>query len=271
MKSFLGSREGRRLSLVVAVFVAASAALVSGWATPGKSPWPAIGEKVKIPVGTVLPVSLEHELSSKEQGKDEVIEGRLMQDVPLPGGDVLPAGSKLHGAITNVASASQGLASVSFRFTSLETRRTTLPILAGLRAFAPFLDAQRARTPYQESSGSPGGWGITLQIGGDVRFGDNGKVTNGHHRVVGKATKNSGVLGRLEDAPGSPCEAWPDATTGPQAVWVFSVDACGIYDLKGVRIARAGNKEPLGEITLTKDDGDLKIMKSSALLLRVVK
>jgi len=41
--------------------------------------------------------------------------------------------------------------------------------------------------------------------------------------------------------------------------------------LKGVRIARAGNKEPLGEITLAKDEGDIKIMKSSALLLRVVK
>jgi hypothetical protein len=226
---------------------------------------------VKIPVGTVLPVTLEHALSSKDRGKDQAITARIMQEVLVPGADPIPAGATLRGAITDVAPAGQGQASVSFRFTSLESRGVTIPVFVGLRAMAPYLDVQRAKTSYQESSGSPGSWGITLQIGGDIRYGDDAKVETAHHRVVGKATKDNGVLARLEDAPGSPCEGWADATGGPQAVWVFSVDACGVYDLKGIRIARAGNKEPLGEITLTKEEGDIKIMKSSALLLRVVK
>jgi hypothetical protein len=54
-------------------------------------------------------------------------------------------------------------------------------------------------------------------------------------------------------------------------VWVFSADACGLFDLKGMRIAYAGNTAPFGEITLTKDGGEIKIMKSSAMLLRVVR
>jgi len=246
--------------------------LLPSWPMPAKPPRAGVEGPRKIPVGTVLPISLEHELSSKDKGKDEAIEGRLMQDILVPGGDPIPAGSKIRGAITNIAPASQGEASITLRFISVQTRdNTTIPVAVGLRAMAPYLDVQRARTPNQESTGSPGGWAITLQIGSDVRFGDGGKVTNGHHRIVGQATKNNGVLGRLEDSPGSPCEGWPDATYGPQAVWVFSVDACGIYDMKGVRIARAGNKEPLGEITLAKDEGDIKVMKSSAMLLRVVK
>src|SRR5215469_11620971 len=271
MNSFARRVDRGRAVGVFLLLTAEGAAVLSGWNTRAHVPRVAVGENRRLPVGTVLPISLEHELSTKGQAKDEAIEGRLMQDVPLAGGNHLPAGSKLRGSITDISRAGQGQASITLRFTSLEAGDAKIPIFVGLRAMAPFLDVQRAKTSYQESAGSPGSWGITVQVGGDIRYGDGGKVTNAHHRVVGKATKNGGVLGRLEDSPGSPCEGWPDGTSGSQAVWVFSVDACGVYDLKGVRIARAGNKEPLGEITLAKDDGDIKIMKSSALLLRVVK
>jgi hypothetical protein len=96
-------------------------------------------------------------------------------------------------------------------------------------------------------------------------------VTNHHHRKIGKATTGGGVLVPLEDSPGSPCAGWPGATQGPQALWLFSAGACGLYDLKHIRLAHPGNKEPLGDITLVKDEGEIKIMKSSALLLRVVR
>jgi len=41
--------------------------------------------------------------------------------------------------------------------------------------------------------------------------------------------------------------------------------------MKGMKILHAGNKDPLGEITLSKDTGDIKIGKSSGMLLRIVK
>ena len=231
-----------------------------------------IGATPKIPAGTTLPISLEHELSSKGLTKGERIGGRLMQDVPLPGGEKIPSGTRLQGSILHVVPAENGGASVTFRLDSLESKSGVIPITVGLRAMASFRAAQSAQAPYDQSpsSGEPSGWATTLQIGGDRRYGSGGKVTNRHGRKVGKATTDGGVLARLEDSPGSPCAGWPDATT-PQALWVFSADACGLYDLKGVRVVHPGNKEPLGEITLGREEGEIQIMKSSAMLLRVVK
>ncbi len=241
-----------------------------GWAFSSGYPALPIGDKLKIPVGTVLPVSLEHSLSSKDSVKGEAIEGRIMQDVLLPGEGKISAGSKILGTIVDVVSAEQG-ASITFSFSSVESHHDSLPVVVALRVMAPFEDVQAAQTPYQDSgTGSVNSWATTLQIGGDVRYGDGGKVTNSHNRKVGKATQNSGVLALLQDSPGSPCAGWPSATEGPQAVWIFSTSACGLFDLKKMRIAHAGNKDPLGQITLAKSDGDIKIMKSSAMLLRVV-
>ena len=254
-------------SLFAAVTVCA---FFSAWAVLSGNPAPPIGDTLKIPVGTVLPVSLEHNLSSRDSVKGEAIEGRIMQDVPLPGKEKISAGSKIFGTIVDVVSGDHG-ASIVFRFSSVESHHTTTPVVLALRVMAPFEDVQAAQTPYQDSSpGSVNSWATTLQIGGDVRYGDGGKVTNSHNRKVGKATQNSGVLALLQDSPGSPCAGWPSATEGPQAVWVFSTDACGLFDLKNMRLAHAGNKDPLGQITLRKSEGEIKIMKSSAMLLRVV-
>lgn len=257
-------------------FVALATLLLGlGWA----SVWPAlpagaaagIGATPKIPVGTTLPISLEHELSSKDLAKGEPIEGRLMQEVDLPGGEKIPAGAKLQGMILAAVSAENG-ASITFRLDSLESRHVTIPIIVALRAMASFRAVQGAQAPYEQvTSGSPAEWATTMQIGGDRRYGSGGKVTNHRGRTVGKALADGGVLARLADAPSSPCAGWSNSANPVQAVWVFSADACGLYDLKGMHVARAGNTEPLGEITLGKEEGDIKIMKSSAMLLRVVK
>lgn len=246
--------------------------LLVGWPTAPASLAARAAEGVKIPVGTILPVSLEHSLSSKELVKGEAIEGRIRQDVPLPNKEKIPSGTKIRGTIINVVPAEKGPASITFRLDSLEIQHATIPVVAGLRVMAPFEDIQAAHAPYQDAtSGSPAEWATTVQIGGDMRYGSGGKVTNRRHRTIGKATTDDGVLAHLQDPPGSPCAGWPDGPERFQAVWVFSADACGLFDLKGMRIAHAGNAEPLGEITLTKDEGDIKIMKSGGMLLRVVR
>lgn len=48
-----------------------------------------------IPAGTVLPVRLNHGLSSKTSVAGHVITGRVMQDVPLPNNQKIPAGAKV--------------------------------------------------------------------------------------------------------------------------------------------------------------------------------
>src|SRR5271166_3409402 len=103
--------------------------LLLGWPIMPASPAAVAGQKVILPVGTVLPVSLEHPLSSKELTKGEAIEGRIMQDVPLPNQEKIPAGSKIHGTILNVVRADKGAASITFRLDSLELRHLTIPVL----------------------------------------------------------------------------------------------------------------------------------------------
>ena len=192
-----------------------------------------------------------------------------MQEVPLPGGEKIPSGAKVRGSVIEVVPAEKGGARITFRLDSLEFKGVVIPVVAGLRAMASFRAVQAAQAPYDQSSSSAD-WATTLQVGGDRRYGSGGKVTNQHGRKVGTATSSGGVLARLEDPPGSPCAGWPDTAT-PQSVWVFSADACGLFDLMGVSVVHPGNKEPLGEITLGREEGEIQIMKSSAMLLRVVK
>ena len=229
----------------------------------------------KIPIGTVIPISLEHALSSKDLTKGELLEGSIMQDVPLPDREKIPGGSKILGSVLSVTSSEDGMASITFRLDGIETKHESYKVVTGLRTMAPFTDVQSAQLPRQAGSESASAqWATTVQIGGDFRYGAGGKVTNKHHRTIGKGTSDGGVLVQLQDPPGSPCANWPDNTGDekrPQALWVFSGDACGLFDLKKMRIQHAGNKEPFGEITLAKEDGNIKIMKSSGMLLRVVK
>jgi hypothetical protein len=228
----------------------------------------------RIPLGTVIPVSLEKTLSSKGMTKGDPVEGRITQDVPLPNQDKIPSGSKVLGSVLNVVSSEDDIASITFRLDRIETKKETFAVVTGLRTLAPFTDIQSAQLPRQAGSESVSPqWATTWQIGGDVRYGAAGKVTNKHHRTIGKGTSD-GVLVELQDPPGSPCANWPDTEGGQkrlQALWVFSGDACGIFDIGHMRIEHAGNKEPLGEITLVKDNGSIKINRAAGMLLRVVK
>ena len=55
----------------------------------------------------------------------------------------------------------------------------------------------------------------------------------------------------------------------PQALWVFSSDACGLYDLPDLTLVNAGRSEPVGQITLRAAKGKLNVPSGSGMLLRV--
>ena len=230
-----------------------------------------VHESFQIPAGTILPISIKHTFSSNDSSKNQPIEARIMQDVPLPGGDKIPVGATLSGVVVSTTPSSSDAGSkITFRFDKLEFHHQTISVITSFRAMAPMVDVQSAQFPDSPGqSGTPAAWANTTQIGGDIRYGTGGDVRNLKKEKVGKGVPN-GVLVRISNPPGSLCQGDSDDDNRLQALWVFSASSCGIYDSKGLTVVSMGRKDPLGEITLAKDKGDLKIDNSTGMLLRVL-
>src|SRR4029077_6709528 len=113
-------------------------------------------------------------------------------------------------------------------------------------------------------------WLTTVQVGGDVVYGEGGVVTAAENanQVVGKAV-NGGVLSRVRAREGTKCRGPIEGNDSPQALWVFSSDACETYGLEHISIVHAGRTDPTGVIVLASDAGNLKIPGGAGMLLRI--
>jgi len=221
-----------------------------------------------VPTGTILPVQLNSSLNSKKSKPGQVITARVMQDVPLPSGGKIRAGSKAVGHIIDVAEASNGSgAKLSLQFDRLAVSNRALPITTDLRALASMMDVEDAQVPQigPDRGTSEDAW-TTTQIGGDVDYHD-GPVTKGL-QVVGMPT-HDGVLVRLASKPGTKCRGDLSGSDLPQAFWLFSADACGTYGFRDLTIQHAGRSNPVGQITLTSEKDNFDVRSGSGLLLRV--
>lgn len=226
----------------------------------------------RIPAGTVLPVSLNSTLSSAKCRAGQTITARVMQDVPLPSGEVIRARAKVIGHIVSVTSVSAGSpASLSLRFDTLETRDGKLSITTDLRAIASFMAVERAQLPRGGSGGGgdPGtpetAW-TSVQIGGDVVYRGGGYV-DAYGEKVGEPVLG-GVLGRLRSNPGRGCRTL-DTSEALRALWLFSTDACGAYELPNLRVRPAGTAHRSGEIIFDSAKGQVKVRAGAGLLLVV--
>jgi hypothetical protein len=225
-----------------------------------------------IPTGTILPIRLNSAISSTKSRPGQVITGRIMQDVPLSPGVRIRAGSKVIGHILERTPASSGAqARISFQFDQLVASHQTISISTNLRAIAGFVEVRDAQTPpIGPSESDVYQWLTTVQVGGDVVYGDGGPVTpsDNPNQIVGKKVAD-GVLGQVRAKEGTECRGAIDGNDSPQALWVFSTDACGTYGLEDVRIAHAGRTEPIGVIVLISEHGNLNIAGGAGVLLRV--
>jgi hypothetical protein len=130
------------------------------------------------------------------------------------------------------------------------------------------LDAQTPKTG--PDRGTPSNWQTTTQIGGDVVYGVGGPVTTAEDAegVVGTGV-DSGVLSRLSAKQNTKCRGVIPGKAEPQALWVFSSDACGAYGLEHLHISHAGRSDPTGLIVLSSDARKLGAPSGTGMLLRV--
>jgi hypothetical protein len=227
---------------------------------------------VQIPAGTILPIRLNHGFSSKSTRVGQELKGRVMQDVPLPGSGKIPEGSKVIGTILSVSAAgSNNAGKITLQFAQIEIHHRRMAMVTNLRAIASPMEVQFAQIPETTPGfGTPYAWATTDQIGGDVKYGAGGPVTDRGSQVVGEGTYE-GVLVHVGAQPQSACRGELDDNHQLQALWVFSADSCGAYGMAGARIIHAGRTNPIGEITLTAESGDVKVRNGSGMLLRIAR
>ncbi len=222
-----------------------------------------------IRAGTVLPVQLNSTLRSDKAKAGDKVTGRIMQDVPLPGGEKIRSGAKMLGHIVSAKAAGSGReAEISVRFDTLVSGKRRVAMITNLRALATMMDVSEAPVP--ESGPDRGTSEIlwtTDQIGGEVVYRGAG-VTHGSI-IVGKSVLDSGVLVQVRSNPKKKCRGAVAGNYEMQALWVFSSDACGLYDLPNLRLAHAGRSDPAGEIQLLSEKGEVKVRAGSGMLLRV--
>jgi hypothetical protein len=222
-----------------------------------------------IPAGTILPLQLNTSPNSRKTKPGQVITGRIMQNFPLPSGARIRAGSKAIGRVLDVIEASEGGgAKLSLQFDTLKFSKRRIPVTTSLRALASMMDVEDAQIPKTgPDHGTPENRWTTVEIGGDVVCRGGGPVASGL-RVVGTPTAN-GLLVRIASNSGTKC--WGDLGGNdlPQALWLFSADACGTYGFADSTIAHAGRSNPVGQITLAPEKRNFDIRSGSGLLLRV--
>ena len=226
-----------------------------------------------IPDGTILPVRLNSTISSAKCKPGQRVTARIMQNVPLSTGASIRAGSKVIGHVVDVRTEASGEpARVSLQFDKLISAHQSIPITTDLRAIVGFMGVMDAQTPTTGAGeGDVYRWLTTVQVGGDVVYGEGGPVTSGANstEVVGKAVYG-GVLSKVTAKEGTKCRGPLDGDNRAQALWVFSSDACGTYGLDHIRILHAGRADPTGVIVLASESGTIKISDGAGLLLRVI-
>ncbi len=227
---------------------------------------------IVVPSGTILPVRLNTSLSSNKSKPRQVISGRIMQDVPLPSGLKIREGSVLEGQVVEVVPGNSTIGPrISIQFDKLRSSHETIPITTSLRAVAGPMDVAAAQIPQSGvGEGDVYNWLTTTQIGGDVKYGVGGPVTTQENasQVVGSGV-DGGVLSRVSAKEGTKCRGAIDGNESPQALWVFSADACGSYGFEHIHIAHAGRTDPTGVIVLVSASGNFKVLAGVGMLLRV--
>jgi len=229
--------------------------------------------ETQIPAGTILPVVLRTSFELDRCKPGYILHGKIAQAVPLPSGATIRRGSHIEGHIVGVTPATNGIgAKVSIQFDRLYLAGQWIPLTTNLRAIAGFKMVIESGLPNEAPAEAVAFYASlpTTLIGGDSVYGVYGPVMsrNDASEVVGKSV-GDGVLARPRARKGSACRGEVQGNDNPQALWVFSTDACGAYGIKHLNIVHAGRTHPVGTIVLASETQNVKLRNGDGLLLRV--
>ncbi len=226
----------------------------------------------QIPPGTVLPVMLNSSLDAKKDKPGRKVSARVMQDVRLPDGTKIPAGSHIVGQILRVSGPTANSPSqLALKLDQLNLRGHSVSLTTSLRAIASMTDIFEAQLPtgtFDDYGTTIADW-TTIQVGGEAVYRGDGKVISPDNRVVGSATVGGDVTAKLTAVPDRGCRGSIEGNDRAQSLWLFSTSACGAYGFRDLKIAHTGRTSPVGEIGL-ESPSNVQVRGGSGLLLRVI-
>lgn len=224
-----------------------------------------VAAQTVLPAGTILPVRLDTGLNAAKAHPGQQIRATVMQNIP---GTPIRRRAKILGHVLRASSSKHGSSQLEVAFDSVRVHGAMLPLKADLRAVAGFMTVEEAKMPDEMADrATPPEKANTTQIGGDQVYRAGGPVVEDSVRV-GKPTPY-GVLVLPQSHSGQPCHGIAKNSSSPQAFWLFSADACGVYGLSGLRIEHAGRTLPVGTIILAREKGNLNLSQGTGLLLRI--
>ncbi len=218
-----------------------------------------------LPAGTILPVSLDSTLHADHAHPGQRVQATVMQSIP---GTAVHRGARLIGQVVEAESGPDPR--LTLRFTMLRLRHSTIPVQVSLRAMASLLEVEEAETPEDMATrGTVPQNATTRQIGGQQVYRGGGPVAEGMTPVGTPVAY--GILALPLTRPGQSCRAQVADDLTPQAFWLFSSDACGLFGYNKLRIEHAGRSAPSGLIVFTATRGHkLTLQSGSGMLLRVL-
>lgn len=218
-----------------------------------------------LPHGTILPISLERGLDSSRVHPGQEIRAKVMQDIPGTG---IRRGAEVLGHVLQVTSSRTEGTSLAFHFDSIRVNGQLKPLKANLRALASPSDVEDAQVGmYGPDAGIAFNIVTTQQIGGDENDRGGGPVLHGSVKI-GRSTPYGVLVVPASDLERH-CRGVVGDNSQPQALWLFSSDACGVYGFTNIQIEHAGRTDPTGDIVLKSESGKLNMNSQSGLLLRI--
>ena len=219
------------------------------------------------PPAIALPVTLNSTIDVRKVVPGQPITASIAQDVPLPSGGRIRAGSRVNGRVLQAGRKVGGRTYVRLRFDQVGVNGRDIAITTSLRAVASPREVHDAQLPQHGPvlGESPANW-TTTQVGDDVVYRGGGHVMH-DAKVVGDPVKD-GVMAVLLAVPRAGCET----ASGDRrlALWVFSSSACGAYGFYGrLDVVHAGDSSPVGEIVL-ESKKSVRVETSAAMLLITV-
>ena len=217
--------------------------------------------------GVTLPVRLSRSLVAGKVKPGTRIVAATTQRVPVGERLYLHHGARLVGevvaSIQGDGTAAQP-STLAVRFSSLQYKHETVPILTKAVAIANFVQVDETAMPTNggadRGNNSPASW-TTRQVGGDLldRSGWIGELVDGALHKVGSADYYG-----VYTLPRPPENR--DGQAFPRALGVFSASAAGLYGIEEGTALHSAN----GVITLTRPARRLLLRNGDNLLLEVI-